>query len=122
MTRYRPSRKRRPTIADLTPERALQDAQRDLAQALGFFYFHTVRSDWAGVAPGWPDTVLLGPRLSPEPALILLENKTEDGRLTDTQAEVMDVLSRVVRPPVSRLVRPSTWDEMIEEITRTAAH
>lgn len=120
--RYRPSRKAAPTLYDLTPERAIQDAQEDAAGRLGWFYWHVVRSDQAAIHPGLPDTLLLGPRLgrpgSQRPVLYLLENKVESESPTPVQQEALELLGRVEAPPQVRLVRPSTWDAVLAELQR----
>lgn len=115
---YRRSRKAKPTLYDLTPERPLQEAQRDLAQALRYFYWHS--PDSRKEYPGLPDTLMLGPRFASHPTLFILENKVEDAQPTTTQQEVLDLLGRLDGPPITRLVRPSTWSEMMEVITDAA--
>lgn len=74
-----------PTIGDLTEKEWTRQVV-DLARMLGWSRYHTFRSDRSPA--GWPDEALVRERL------ILLELKTEKGKLTDAQKGWLGKLSR----------------------------
>lgn len=65
-----------PTLSDLT-EKQWASQVANLAKALGWHRYHTHRSTRS--EPGWPDEALVRERL------VLLELKTETGRLSGPQ-------------------------------------
>ncbi len=84
-----------PALADLT-EKQLTGQVVDLAKQLGWRRYHTYRSERS--EPGWPDEALVRDRL------VLLELKTERGRLSPAQKDWLRALraagveAYVVRP------------------------
>lgn len=92
-------------LADLTEQE--WDAQlfrspKALARQLGWHSYHTLRSK--GSAPGYPDRTLWRDRL------IVAELKTEKGKPTDRQREVLTALAKAGAEVY--LWRPSDLDEI----------
>lgn len=84
-----------PALRDLT-EKEWASQVVDLARKLGWKRYHTFRSDRS--EPGWPDEALVRERL------VLLELKSETGRLSEPQRDWLSALTKanvevyVVRP------------------------
>lgn len=86
-------------------ERDFQEQVTTLARLLGWSCYHT--HDSRRSRAGWPDLALWrGERL------ILAELKTEKGRVTKEQREVLDGLG--LTPAEVYLWRPSDWDALAE--------
>lgn len=80
----------------------------ELAKALGWRRYHTYRSDRS--EPGWPDEALVRERL------ILLELKSERGKLSDAQR---DWLTALLHAGVEAYVaRPGQLDNLAYVLTR----
>lgn len=75
-----------PRAAAMT-EAQLEDNVRALCADLGVLRFH-VRSS-RGMAPGWPDDVLIGAR-----GILYRELKTEHGRLSTEQRDTGQAITR----------------------------
>jgi hypothetical protein len=92
---------KRPALADVD-ERTFAAQVTDLARLLSWRRYHTYRSTRS--EPGWPDEALLRERL------ILLELKTEKGKLSDAQRSwLTDLLAAGVEAYVAR---PSDLDTL----------
>jgi len=61
--------------------------------------------------PGWPDLVLWRPKLG---GLLFVELKTDKGRLSPAQAEVLESLSSA--GAVTAVWRPSHWHRITETL------
>ena len=91
------------------PECQLQQQVLDAARYLGYLAFHTF--DSRRCEPGFPDAVLIGTgRFAGR--LIVLEFKTESGRVTVEQATWLGAWMQV-SGAVVRVVRPSGIDETL---------
>ena len=76
----------------------------DAAHALGWLVYHTFDSRRS--APGFPDLILVR-----DTEMLVLELKTERGRVRPEQAAWLEALSGVAGMTVM-LCRPSQWDEV----------
>ena len=74
------------TARSMTEAHLLRNV-RDLAKLLGFWTMHQLHS--RGTQPGWPDLVLAHPTTG---RFLLRELKTESGRLTEDQEQVLLLL------------------------------
>src|SRR6266567_6912459 len=82
------------------PERELQENVRQLCAGLGLFHYHPHNS--ARSEPGWPDSVIIGPR-----KVIFRELKSQSGTVTPEQARVGQMLQRAGQS--WKVWRPSDW-------------
>lgn len=90
-------------------EGAFQAQVLQLARLYGWHAYHPYDSRRS--AKGWPDLALVRP-----PRLVLVELKTERGRVTPDQQAVLGLLASC--PGVETyLFRPRDWEE-IEEVLR----
>lgn len=92
------------TVSPLT-EKAFQQQVVELARALGYRCYHTyfsIRSE-----RGWPDLALFK-----EGRFLLAELKTDKGKLTDKQVEMLADLSRA--GVETHVWRPRDWDALVE--------
>lgn len=96
------------TLPPIT-ERSFLKQVTQLAVTLGWRCYHTQLSKWSEA--GWPDLALARP-----PRLLLVELKSEKGKLTPGQQEWLELL-RSCNGVEVHLWRPSDW----ERITRTLA-
>ena len=87
-------------------EAAFMDTILQAAEIYGWWAYHT--HDSRRSTAGFPDLVLIKP-----PRVIFLEVKSETGRLSRAQADVLAMLEAVgyVR---SGVVRPSDWEQIVE--------
>jgi hypothetical protein len=90
-------------------EKRFQAAVAALARRNGWEPYHTHNSKRSD--PGWPDLALCRP-----PVLLLVELKTNTGRLSKRQRFWLDLLRRVPGVRV-RLWRPSLWAAIVAELT-----
>jgi hypothetical protein len=81
-------------------EAELQEQVRTACKQLGLFHFHVLNS--VGCEPGWPDSVIIGPR-----KCIYRELKSEYGRPTPDQTRVGYLLKAAGQS--WRIWRPSDW-------------
>jgi VRR-NUC domain-containing protein len=101
----RPSSSRAPRLS----EKQFQEQVLQLAKWCGWWAFHPYDSRRS--EPGWPDLALLRP-----PELLLVELKSEQGKLTDEQATVLDLLQRCGL--YARVWRPTDWEEIERKLAR----
>jgi hypothetical protein len=80
----------------------------ELARLSGWTYYHTWNSQHSQA--GWPDYVLMKP-----PRIIYAELKTEKGKLTRAQENMLLMLNQCKQ--TAYLWRPSDWND-IEEVLR----
>ena len=91
-----------PISLDEMPEKEWMAQAVGLAKQLGWMRYHVLRSK--GSTPGWPDDALLRERL------ILVEWKTEKGKLSDAQ---QDWIRALLQAKVEVYVcRPRHLDEL----------
>ena len=96
--------KRLPRIPET--EKGFLQAIRELARALNYLEYHTFSS--INSPHGFPDLVLMKP-----PRLLVVEVKTEKGRLTPAQRMWLDAFRGC--PAVEVFVwRPSDWRALVE--------
>lgn len=79
------------------------------AEWMGWWVHH--HYDSRRSTPGWPDLVLLRP-----PQILFVELKTESGRLTRAQWEVIDMLRACGL--AAQVWRPSDWPEVERTLAR----
>jgi len=77
-----------------------------LARGLGWQEFRTWNSKHSPA--GWPDLVLLRP-----PRMVIAELKTEKGKLTPIQKQVLEMLQQIPGHQVY-LWRPRDWDNIVK--------
>lgn len=92
-------------------EKQFQAQVLQLASLSGWRCYHTFDSRRS--SPGFPDLVLVRP-----PRLLLVELKTDQGRLRPEQAAWLDVLAGCEDAPEVHLWRPSSWGEIEATLTR----
>jgi hypothetical protein len=94
------------TTAPAITEKEWQAQVLELAQLLGWEHYHpylSIRS-----ARGFPDLVLVRP-----PRILLVELKSEKGKLTPAQSRWLELLGRCPGVEVHTW-RPSDWDAVTE--------
>jgi hypothetical protein len=93
-------------VSGTVSESAFMDTILQAAEIYGWWTYHT--HDSRRSTAGFPDLVLIKP-----PRVIFLEVKSETGRLSRAQADVLAMLEAVdyVR---SGVVRPSDWEQIVE--------
>jgi hypothetical protein len=91
-------------VAPLT-EREWQHQVTDLARTLGYTIYHTQFSKWS--ESGWPDLALCRP-----PRLLLVELKSERGKVTEAQQKWLTMLAQCPGVEV-KLWRPGQLDEIV---------
>jgi len=99
--------------ARLVTERDFRQQVMELARLCGWLCYFT----WTAVhsPPGFPDLVLCRP-----PRLIIVELKSDKGRVTAAQEEWLEALARV--PWLECYVwRPDDWPEIEAQLQRRAA-
>jgi hypothetical protein len=136
--RYRATRKKTPTLCDLTPEASVQHT---LEQALTLYHWLWwsfparaysgskcpacgTQAPRTGIHPGWPDLVALGPRDALVPRLLAIEVKAHGQTPTTDQDTVLDLFARLgcfsfydEAPLIeSGVCSPSTLDAWLEQI------
>jgi hypothetical protein len=101
-------------------EAALQERLRRLCRTLSLPHYHT--HDSRRSEGGFPDSVIVrAPQDWGRPWLVIVELKSEKGRLTDEQTR-WGVLLRAVEAAAGgalcyRVVRPSTWERLVGLLT-----
>ncbi|GAA1450419.1 VRR-NUC domain-containing protein [Nesterenkonia lacusekhoensis] len=70
------------------PEKTFQQQVINLARQLGWWVYHTYRSDRS--TPGFPDLYMA----HPEHGILLRELKTEKGRISPAQRDAMAVIEK----------------------------
>ena len=110
MRRPRRERSAREQLLRDMPEKQLQQQVLDAARYLGYMCYHTY--DARRSEPGFPDAILLGtgPRAG---RLVVLECKTETGRLTQAQLTWLGAWMQVPAAVVM-VVRPRDVDEVLQ--------
>jgi hypothetical protein len=88
-------------------EAAWQQQVIDLATLYGWEHYHSFDSRRS--VPGWPDLVLVRP-----PELVIVELKTDTGRLTAPQRNWLALLSGCGAE--THVWRPSDFDEVHERL------
>ena len=88
---------------------------KELAAICSFVYYHTWRSFHS--PSGYPDCTLV--KLEPEPRLIYIELKSEEGQPTIDQYIWLSMLQHLPSPVECYLWRPSDWDEIVEVLRRS---
>jgi len=99
----------------LVTEKAFMDTILQAAELCGWYAYHT--HDSRRSTAGFPDLVLIKP-----PRVVFLEVKSQRGRLSRDQAEVLAMLQqcgplscRYEREGVSAaMVRPSDWEQIVD--------
>jgi len=102
-------------VSGTVSEKAFMDTILQAAEIYGWWTYHT--HDSRRSTAGFPDLVLIKP-----PRVIFLEVKSERGRLSREQADVLAMLQecgplscRFERDGVSAaMVRPSDWEQIVE--------
>jgi hypothetical protein len=102
-------------VSGTVSEAAFMDTIIQAAEIYGWWTYHT--HDSRRSTAGFPDLVLIKP-----PRVIFLEVKSERGRLSRAQADVLAMLEecgplwcRYERDGVSAaMVRPSDWEQIVE--------
>ena len=102
-------------ISGTVSEKAFMTTIQQAAELYGWWQYHTYDSRSSNA--GFPDLVLIKP-----PRVIFLEVKSERGRLSRAQADVLAMLQecgplscRYERDGVSAaMVRPSDWEQIVE--------
>lgn len=84
----------------------------DTASAFGWWSYHN--RDSRGSNEGWPDLVLVRP-----PRFVLVELKTNKGRVRPRQAIILDMLRACCLDV--RLWRPKDWDDEVLPTLRAPA-
>lgn len=123
---YRATRKNKPTMHDLTPEKSLQEALRQAFLLYGWLYYHTY--DSRENPAGFPDIIAVHPLTG---RIIVWELKAEDKKVEKTQREWLDAFGlfsyfvgsfnghNTALMEVD-VVRPSDEDRALEIIQRWA--
>ena len=99
----------------LVTEKAFMDTILQAAELYGWWTYHT--HDSRRSTAGFPDLVLIKP-----PRVVFLEVKSERGRLSREQAEVLAMLQecgpgycrRLSEGVQAAMVRPSDWEQIVE--------
>lgn len=98
------------TAAVKVTERQWQDQVLEVAHLTGWRTYHT--HDSRRSAPGWPDLALCRP-----PRLLLVELKTDVGRVSPAQAEWLEDLGRCAGVEVY-IWRPADLDTVVATLRR----
>lgn len=99
-------------VLDAMPEREFQQHVEEALTSRGYLWWHV--RDPRLMRAGLPDIIAVHPTRVPR-RLILWELKTATGRATQKQREALAALSNV--PGVdARIVRPSDWQTLSEEV------
>lgn len=93
-------------------EKQFESQIKDLANILGYLYYHTWRSIHSPA--GWPDCVLV--RLEPEPRMIIAELKTDDKHSQPSESQYiwLYILQHLSAPVECYLWRPADIEEIAE--------
>jgi len=110
-TRYRATRKVRPTMHELMPEASLQGTIMQAASLQGYLCYHT--NDSRLLEPGFLDLVIAG-----HGRLIFWELKSANGTVSPEQQQWLDALSTVVKPPLVEVIRPADLDRCLKVLSR----
>jgi hypothetical protein len=102
-------------VSGTVTEAAFMDTILQAAELYGWWPYHTHDSRRSNA--GFPDLVLIKP-----PRVLFLEVKSERGRLSRAQAEVLAMLQecgpgdcRYMRDGVeAAMVRPSDWEQIVD--------
>lgn len=95
-----------PPLTD-EPESRFMARVLTLARAQGWLAFHPYRSDKS--TPGWPDLVLA----KPGQPLLLIETKTNTGKLTIEQVRWLGILQQTEKP-LAAVWRPRDWQQIAD--------
>jgi hypothetical protein len=95
-------------------EKAFMAQVVQLAKTFGWAVYHTHLSKWS--ESGWPDLALAKP-----PRLLLVELKSEKGKLTAGQQEWLELLGACDGVEV-HVWRPSDWDEITHTLAPLGVH
>jgi hypothetical protein len=95
-------------------ERAFMKQITQLAVTLGWRCYHTQLSKWS--ESGWPDLALCRP-----PRLLLVELKSERGKVTPSQQQWLEML-RSCDPVEVFLWRPSDWQQITQTLAPVGMH